>query len=284
MNRTVFCLSLLLLPLLAYAQPDQFLRFVPGESQWQGELQTAITRYCNSKGQQVDLIAAIHIADRGYYKELEIHFDSLDSVLYELVADQDQLNDSRAQQSSASGLSLFQTLLANFLSLEFQLGAIDYGRANFRHADLSASELQQIMQSKDESFLSMFLSLAIAQMEQERQALANDQLRPSALTMMSLISALSSENQSQAIKFLIAEELGRSGGLMISPELEAELTILGDRNRAALDVLADTLAQGVERIGLFYGAAHMAGMDRHLRESMGFELVSQQWLTAWNIP
>ena len=130
----------------------------------------------------------------------------------------------------------------------------------------------------------MFMSMAMAQMAAEQQAIADNQIAPSAFTLMTLLNALSGENQAQAIKYLIAAELGRSGGLSLTPQIEAELTILGDRNAVALEVLGSTLKEGSKDIGLFYGAAHMAGFDRALREDVGFDLVSPRWLAAWTIP
>ncbi|MCG8415698.1 MAG: hypothetical protein MI746_15900 [Pseudomonadales bacterium] len=264
------------------AQQDSYLRFIDGEEEWQGELQTSITSYRNEVGQTVELIAAIHIGDNKYYEQLNQYFLDLDVLLYELVGDEEQLQNSR-NSSAGSSLSLVQNLLANYLGLEFQLAAIDYRANNFRHADLSAQELQNIMASKEESFFSMFMSMAMALLAAEQQAIASNSVQPSTLSMMSLITALSADNQSQALKYLLAQELGRTGGLVLSAEIESELTILGDRNRVALEVLTEALASEGEHIGLFYGAAHVPGLARALVNEMGFQRVDQRWLTAWQI-
>lgn len=285
MHNNLVKVALLLLLIIApkvVAQQDAYLRFIDGSEQWQGELQTAITSYRNAAGQTVKLIAAIHIGDGSYYQQLNQHFLDLDALLYELVTDE-PLAQSTNGNRTGSSLSLIQNLLATYLQLEFQLAAIDYRADNFRHADLSATQLQNIMAAKDESFFSMFISMALAQLAAEQQAIASNSVQPSALTMMSLITALSAENQSQALKYLLAQELGRSGGLALSAEIESELTILGERNQVALEVLKDTLAAGLDNIGLFYGAAHIPGLARELVESMGFERIDQRWLTAWQI-
>lgn len=293
MNSMIIRISLLLLiwlPFQIAAQEISHIRFVEGNEEWQGELQTAVTRYRNQEGQYVDLIAAIHIGDQTYYDELNNYFAKLDELLFELVADLPELselpNTTTAQLNSQSGspLSLIQTLLANYLQLDFQLSGINYAAKNFRHADLSASELREIMASKDESFFTMFLTMAAAQMSAEREGLANDSIRPTAFTLVSLMNALSAENQAQALKFLLAQELARSGGLTIDAEIESGLTILGDRNQAALLVLEESLAEGNREVGLFYGAAHMPGLARAMTNDMGFEMESQQWITAWAIP
>lgn len=286
-NSMFIRLSLLLLfwlPFQIAAQEISHIRFVEGNEDWQGELQTAVTRYRNQEGQYVDLIAAVHIGDQTYYDELNNYFAKLDELLFELVADLSDIQPTQLNSQSGSPLSLIQTLLANYLQLDFQLSAVNYAAKNFRHADLSASELRDIMASKDESFFTMFLTMAAAQMSAEREGLANDSIRPTAFTLVSLMNALSAENQAQALKFLLAQELARSGGLTIDAEIESELTILGDRNQAALQVLEDSLAEGNREIGLFYGAAHMPGLARAMTNDMGFQMESQQWLTAWAIP
>ncbi len=280
-------LSLLLLfwlPFQIAAQEISHIRFVEGNGDWQGELQTAVTRYRNQEGQYVDLIAAVHIGDQTYYDELNNYFAKLDELLFELVADLSDIRTAQLNSQSGSPLSLIQTLLANYLQLDFQLSAVNYAAKNFRHADLSASELRDIMASKDESFFAMFLTMAAAQISAKREGLANDSIRPTAFTLVSLMNALSAENQAQALKFLLAQELARSGGLTIDAEIESELTILGDRNQAALQVLEDSLAEGNREIGLFYGAAHMPGLARAMTNDMGFQMESQQWVTAWAIP
>lgn len=276
-------LAITLLVPASWAQQNSFLRFAPGADEWQGSLQTSITRYENDQGQQVDLIAAIHIADASYYEALNDHFETLGEVLFELVTDEEDF--ARAPSgSNVSGVSILQSFAAQFLELQFQLDGIDYQQDNFTRADLSAQELAEIMATKNESFFSMLLKMARAQMAAEQSAIENQDVEPSALTMMSLISALGAESQAQALKYLLAQEMGRSGDLALSPELESQITILGDRNAVALQALSELLAQDEDSIGLFYGAAHMPGISRALIQELGFQQISRDWYTAWDIP
>lgn len=267
----------------AEAEPG-FIRFSPGLDPWQGELQTAVVSYRNQQGIMVDLVAAVHIADTEYYQQLNDYFATRDRVLYELVAEPNEIPTAGASRGNRSALGLIQQLLANFLRLSFQLDQIDYSATNFLHADLTPSQLQEIMQSKNENFFSMFFSLALAQTA-ELQSANSGSTAPSALNMMTIMSALNAENQNDAFKSLLAEEMGRSGGVIVGPVLEEQLTILGDRNRAALEVLTDTLRDPqLKTISIFYGAAHMSGIERELTQSMGFERVDHNWRAAWTIP
>ncbi len=60
----------------ANSQEDQrdssFIRFVPGQERWSGELQTAIVSYQNNFGVTVNLVSAVHLADVDYYAALTI--------------------------------------------------------------------------------------------------------------------------------------------------------------------------------------------------------------------
>ena len=48
-------------------------------------------RYENDQGVTVDLVAAIHIADKSFFRALDDSFSDYDAVLYELVASRDML-------------------------------------------------------------------------------------------------------------------------------------------------------------------------------------------------
>ena len=266
----------------------KFVRFVNGDAEWQGQLQTSITSYKNSDGVTVELVAAIHIGDEFYYRELNDYFISKDAVLYELVANDNERPSPSDDVRSRTGLGFLQLAMAEFLQLSFQLEKIDYTPQNFRHADLNPAQLAETMQAKNENFFSMFISLAIVQIASEQAALAEGE-PVSSFNLFSIIRALAADDQVMAFKFLLAEELARSGEIFVGQQLEQQLTILGDRNNAALDVLQQVLRESeasnssISDISIFYGAAHMRGLERELMYSLGFEYSSQRWLTAWRI-
>ena len=117
----------------------------------------------------------------------------------------------------------------------------------------------------------------------EQKASPDDSL--SSFNMSSLMSAINSENQNAALKFLFAQELGRSGGVIVGEELEQQLTLLGDRNKAALRILGDALQNpDFRRVSIFYGAAHMPGIEREIRATMGFSRTELRWQFAWIVP
>ena len=67
------------------ATPSSFTRFVEDETG--ARLQTGIGSYRNKDGVTVDLIGAIHIADRAYYERLNRRFERYPAMLYEMVGE-----------------------------------------------------------------------------------------------------------------------------------------------------------------------------------------------------
>ena len=262
---------------------SRFVRFVEGAEQWQGRLQTSIATYENESGVTLSLVSAVHMADERYYDTLNDYFQSQDAVLYELVAEPDQrpaFDETAAGPGAGSPVSMMQRAMARFLKVSFQLEQIDYTQANFRHADVSPAQLNEIMQSKNENSFSMFLSLALA------QSVSQTNSRPeSELGSLAMLRAMMTPQRDAVAKYLLAKELSSAELSALSAELEAQLTILGDRNRAALRVLKASLKEPqVRQLSIFYGAAHMPGIERAIVGGFGFKKVGEQWLDAWIIP
>ncbi len=64
---------------------------------------------------------------------------------------------------------------------------------------------------------------------------------------------------------------------------DAQPTILIEgRNKKCLRVLEQQLELGKRNLGIYYGAAHMADLERHLTAEMGFQKVSEEWIVAWD--
>ncbi len=285
LTRSYLRISVLLLavafrPVLAQQEPN-YVRFIQGDGEWQGELQTSVVTLVNARGVELDLVAAVHLGEEDYYARLNDYFTTRDVVLYELVAEPNQI-PVRDGARSSSLIGFIQQSMADFLDVGFQLNEIDYSPYNFLHADLTPSQLQALMASKNESFLTMFIDLAMVHMAEHN---ASDDEALSPFNMLSVLRAMISEDQSAAFKYLFATELGRSGGVMAGVELEQQFTILGDRNEAALGVLREALQNpDNQRISVFYGAAHMPGIERGAIAEMGFSRTEEHWLAAWLMP
>ncbi len=115
----------------------------------------------------VDLVSAVHIADAGYYADLQSRLSSYDRVLYELVADKRRAPADggrwRPQPPGAPGgaprrrgrglVGAVQRFAARALQLSFQLEQLDYSRDNWYHADLELERFLALQKAKGESLL-----------------------------------------------------------------------------------------------------------------------------------
>ena len=150
----------------AVAEPaaTDFIRFV--ETDEGDSLQTAIASYLSPAGVTVDLIGAVHIADKKYFDALNTRFKSYEVVLYELVGrpieERDQLKVGDGD-SKLQWLGALQEKMRATLKLESQLKVIDYKAKNFVHADLSTEGFFEKQEEKKETFITLWMKAALAQ-------------------------------------------------------------------------------------------------------------------------
>lgn len=134
-------------------------------------LETAIVRYRPAHGHgedYVDLVAAVHIADREYYEKLNRTFRDYDAVLYELVAPEGtRIPRGGAQTKDRHLVSQIQGGMKELLGLEHQLEVIDYTCDNLVHADMSPEEFARSMQDRGESFFQILLKMTMEGMAQQ---------------------------------------------------------------------------------------------------------------------
>ncbi len=269
------------------AEPSKFLRFVADDNAG-GRLEASVVSYRNADGATVDLIAAVHIADASFFRELDESFAGYDSLLYELVKPRDaapgatmpatgpttQLNK---RGRSLGWVGILQRFMKEKLDLSFQLEEINYKRPNFVHADLDAETFQQMQEDRGESLLGLMLQ----QMFHEMGRTSPRAYEPG---LGDLLVALQSPDRTRQLKLVLAREFGALDELAGAMEGPDGSVIVTERNKAALKVLARRLSAGDKRIGIFYGAAHLKGMENILTEEMGFKQVGEpRWRTAWDM-
>jgi hypothetical protein len=250
----------------------EFARFVPkGEDE--GRFETVIASYRGPDGERVDLIAAVHIADKAHYAELQREFENYEVLLYELVAEPER-RPKPGDESEPGLLGMFQLMLTNALQLEFQLNAIDYTKDNFVHADLTPQGFVEKMEERGETFLSMLWKFAVRNL-----SLAQAEQQP----MQSIVEAFQRREGRHLLRLTFARQLASLESIAAGVDPENETTLLEGRNERALEVLREQLADGKTHIGIYYGAAHMPGIERSLVEEMGFVPDGRRWLTAWDL-
>jgi hypothetical protein len=260
------------------ANSEQFLRLVRSDQKVPVAMESAIVRYAPrgraGGGPTVDLIAAVHIAEKGYYQVLNREFAKYDAVLYELVAPEG--TRIRKGEESGSLVSMIQRGMKGLLDLQFQLDEIDYTRPNLVHADMSPEQFAQSMSDRGESFWTMFARMM-------GYAMAKQGQNGGAPSDLDLLLALTDKNRSLKLKRLLAEQLQDMDGSMMAIEGPNGSTLISERNKAALEVLRRELAAGKRKIAIFYGAGHMPDFQQRLESDFGLAPVSTRWLVAWDM-
>jgi len=254
-----------------------FIRFV--ENDQGASLQTAIANYVSPTGVIVDLIGAVHIADKKYFDELNQRFKRYDSVLYELVG---RPVEQRTEMKVADGnaklqwLGQMQETMRKKLALESQLQCIDYKAPNFVHADMSTEGFLDTQKDKKENFLTLWMKAAIA----SSVTADPEKEEPS---MMEFLAILMRDDNASELKLMVGREFDRVENLMAGIESGNGTVIIGERNRHALEVLKKQIDAGKKHLAIFYGAAHLPDMEQRLLKQ-GYKLEKTEWLKAWDLP
>ncbi len=242
-------------------------------------LQAAIVRCVpedsSRKGPVVDLVSAVHVAEKSYYDELNRRFKRYDAVLYELVAAEGPKVPKGGGQTSSNPISFLQKAITGILELEFQLNGIDYTADNMVHADMSPKQFAESMRKRGETALGMFLRMmkhAIA--EQQNSAQVSD---------VELLRALFDKNRALALKRILARQFQDMEGMLTALDGPDGSTIISGRNKVALEVLRKEIKSGKKKIAIFYGAGHMPDLLRRLEKDFAMTPESTSWVDAWQL-
>lgn len=242
-------------------------------------LQTAVTRF-EKGGSTVELIGAVHIADKAYYETLNARFKTYDAVLFEMIggeriaaakeaAPEPEEPAPAKKEKDLSGLHKVYDMAADFLKLTGQVEWIDYTAENFIHADLTTEEFFEMQEDRGESLLGFALKTAKTAPEPAKQ--------PNAAKLLAAMLS----GKSNLVKLEIVHTLGQGDDQIAA--FAGESVIISDRNQRCLEVMDRELASGRKHLGIFYGAAHFPDMEKRLI-GQGFKRAKQEWLTAWDIP
>lgn len=262
-----------------------FIRYLRGDQD--DALQTAIVSYESPQKVRVDLVGAVHIADKAYFDALNRRFKSYDAVLYELVGppihemDKDPALKARhgEDRQRLAWVGMLQAKMKEMLGLQGQLESIDYRAKNFVHADMDTAQFTDTQDEKQESFLSLYFKAAMAQKEVN----AEKGVDSDAAGMVMLLKLLTAKDSSTGLKRMLAEQFETVGDIMAGVEASNGTVIVGERNRVALEVMDKEIAAGEKKLAIFYGAAHLGDMENRLK-ARGYKRVKTEWLTAWNLP
>lgn len=258
--------------------PTQFVRIVHDADGRPDALQMAIVTYAEQHGAggfTVDLVGAVHIADRAYYEALNDRFRRYDALLYELILPA-QADELPVHTAGANLLSGTQIGMKNVLGLTFQLEEIDYDAPNFIHADLTSDVLAQRMSERGESLYVYLFRLLVASIEDYSRD-------PFGTKRSQRLSGAVGAAPEDAIKITMAYEMvdaKRAADVLAGPQGSA---LIEARNEHAVRVLKEQLEDGARHVGIFYGVAHMPDIERRLLEELALTRTGIAWIDAWQL-
>jgi hypothetical protein len=267
------------------AELPDYIRFA--EDAKSARLEVAIRSFVLPSGRKVDLIGVVHIADDVYYQELNRRFDAYDSVLFELVGDPRAVTEvapltveQRKPQSGGSSMSTIQQAAGEYLDLTFQLGAIDYTKKNMIHADTTAEQFATMQRARGESMVTLFVRAMQAQLNGEVNTAAMREL-----DTLALIRILMSPDSTAEFKKALAKSFDQMESMTAAMEGNSGSVILSGRNAVVMSKIKEVLALKKQRhIAVFYGGAHMPGIEASLVSDMKAKASGEQWLAAWTMP
>lgn len=273
-------LGLLALSCAAFAQDraPEFVRVDHDDDKRPRALQMSIASYVPAAGNrllQVDLVGAIHIGDPAYYAELNERFRDYDVLLYELVAPEGGVSSNRLDKRRGL-LSSTQIGMTKMLDLSFQLDEVNYDAGNFVHADLSPEGLRASMEERGESLYVYFWRIFFATLNEY----AKD---PLGLRDMEMLSGMLAAEQENSFKVMIAYEMTNLESVEDVLGDDSSNAVIGARNQRAVDVLKREIEGGAQRIGIFYGVAHMPDLEERLLDQLDMTWESTNWVDAWQL-
>ena len=264
-------------------------------------LQTAVVRFTKGEA-SVELVGAVHIADKKYYEALNQRFEGYEALLFEGIggdqpaaapeaaaaveevppeepADPEVAEEAPAEEVPAlkkpakkeklDGLHGAYESGAKWLGLAYQMKVIDYRKPNFVHADLSMAEFTALQKERGETLLGFVLKSGLKKTDKPVK-------EPSSLKL--LVSLVRGDKN--GLKRELVHTLGAGDDQVAA--LAGDNVIIGDRNAKCLEVLDREVLAGKKKLGIFYGAAHFPDMEKRLVEG-GWTKTGEEWMTAWEI-
>ena len=264
----------------ASAPPEPYMRIVRAEPD-KVSLQIAVRRFLPARGHgpEIWLVGASHVGESNYYATLQRYLDRSDLVLFEGVGANKAVKFDSQEDSS------LQHTMAGALGLVFQLEAVDYDRVNFRNSDLTIAQLQRLLAGNQEEG-----GQKGSEAGEEFDQLLGMMDGSSTLGMLMQLGLklIGSSAKLQAMtKIILIEALGGFSGDMakmkgLPPAIQQLLVvIIQERNKVVLsDLTAEVAARKKGSIAVFYGAGHMADLEKRLRTDLKYNPRSETWLTA----
>ncbi len=261
-------------------------------------LQIALRKFVpgTGRGPAIWLSGVSHIGESNYYARLQRHLDAQSLVLFEGVGAR-----NRSPRFDPAEQSSIQHTLATSLGLVFQLTAINYERPNFRNSDLTVPELERLL-ANDATPVSPDDDPNGGAKENSGASESSPEFRE-LLGVMNGTSTLgllvnlgvrflgTSPKLKAMMKLAMIETLGRFQGDLsevksVPPEMQRLMSvIIHGRNDVVMRDLRRQLTHAGpgQTISIFYGAGHMADLEKRLTGELGYRQREEIWATALSV-
>lgn len=283
------------------AFPEKFMK-IEQKGQEEYQLSTPILSYEGKDGNVVELVGAVHVAEKEYYERLNKLFTTYHLLFFEMVGgeclqrvaylekkvdrskplwgltleearewNQLQRMGEIVKKQNEAGLIKYiggmYKKMAQALNIDSQTEAIDYSPAHFVHADMSHSEFVEAQEQANESLASIAFDEVWRNLKDQKAYKGND---------MKLLSDFLAGNMT-GVKNEIIKILAST-----SNESMKDTVILEGRNKKCFEIFDEVMSENkAPRVGIFYGAAHLPGMHKEML-NRGYRLTNVRWEVAWS--
>lgn len=239
-------------------------------------------------GPRLRLVGAVHIASRAYYQDIQGVLDQADCVLFEGVSESP--GDFKRDPAARKKDHLY-TKMADALGLITQFEGVDYRREHFVNADLSPRQMLALLEAD--------IAAGGAAADAARAAKAQfgeltkmmkgggDGMTGAMINMMVAFVERSPKLRASLLLMLASADAASESGLGMGGKGGARLgrLILEDRNAAVLEAIAHQVEDhgAGSTIAVFYGAAHLRGIEDGLIRRLGYVPDATRWLTAFEV-
>lgn len=225
------------------------------------QIRTGVRRFRREDGTEVTLVGAMHIGTAGYYDALQRELDDHEVVLYEGV------RPSKNAPKPVKKATPIYRVLSDALGLTFQMERVKYDRPQWENADITWDELAALGRKAGPG---------------SRVGSIQNILTPGSAGAEALTATLSTATPGtrEALKLLMLKVASGIGVSALGKETTSVL--LDARNVAAMSALRRRLnaPDRPRSVAVFYGAAHLPGMETILRRDLGFRPDPPTYLIA----
>jgi hypothetical protein len=219
----------------------------------------------SGQGPEVELLGAIHVGEPAYYQQLQKRMDAAECVLYEGIGDETKAQKKLTPKEKAKKLAgtPYQKL-ADFTGLSHQDLNIDYKRKHFENCDLTIQQMRAILDAEVALGGQGAVDAKRAIKEFSR---TNNILVGNSMLFNLMFWAAGLNFNKAGLRLMVAVSACENYQLadpLLSPRVDR--LAVEDRNNHVIKELSHRLKKRpkVKKILVFYGAAHLPGMEKSL--------------------